>query len=160
MQKAIIVFLVLAGLSIALHIAGWELFTKPAGGVDPGGSGFAAPDKVGDLFGPAAANMFPAIVVSICTLLGILAQILMTRAQQPGMRLTMNTFAPFLISPIVIHATHTIAAAHPDGFVAALMAFQNGFFWQAIFGHTAPAAREDTEASAAAEAPRPQDPAA
>ena len=104
--------------------------------------------------------MFPAIVVSVCTILGILAQILMTRAQQPGMRLTMNTFAPFLISPIVIHATHTIASAHPDGFVAALMAFQNGFFWQAIFGHTDASPRVDPPEPPAAEAAPAKDQAA
>ena len=43
-----------------------------------------------------------------------------------------------IVSPIIFFAVYKIAQDQPDGAVALLLAFQNGFFWKTILERRAP----------------------
>lgn len=45
---------------------------------------------------------------------------------------------PFLVSPIIFFTIWSIASKREVDFILALIAFQNGFFWQAIFAKAGP----------------------
>ncbi len=45
---------------------------------------------------------------------------------------------PILVSPIVFGAVWTAAKEQPPNLLVYVAAFQNGFFWQTIFGGTVP----------------------
>ncbi len=45
---------------------------------------------------------------------------------------------PVLISPIIFMPVYVAATRQPRGLIPLLIAFQNGFFWQAIFERAGP----------------------
>lgn len=49
-----------------------------------------------------------------------------------------DLFLPFLISPIIFYSLWGFAANQKVSFLLALIAFQNGFFWQVIFAKAGP----------------------
>ncbi len=129
-------WLLSVAICLAVAIAADRLFfgpPPPPDAIDPGGARFRAPDIVQESFGPTVAAAFPAVIIAICTVLGIFANIAYSHIRDPMARWSLRSFAPFLVSPLVIYVTYSVASAHPDGFVAALLSFQNGFFWQSIF---------------------------
>jgi len=121
------------GLSIALHLAGWNIIHPERQAVEFPGAGLNSPAIVKDTFGPKAALFFPPVMLAACTLMGIVSNILWTHATDPNRKLGWRSFAPVLVSPIALFSFYTAASTEPDTVVAALMAFQNGFFWQTIF---------------------------
>ena len=120
-------------VSVGLQFLGWDLVKPQTGGSVPEGHALKAPEIFVEVFGDKLAAFFPPIVLSFCTLLGIFANILYRYTQGDIDRLTKEAFGPLLLSPLVLYATYAIAVDHPDGFIASLLAFQNGFFWQAVF---------------------------
>lgn len=127
------VILALVLLVILLHWFGWRFVSLPAVAADPPGTYLNPPQAITETFGPRVAALFPPLILSLCTLLGISANILFLYSNRSIRKLTRRAFGPLLISPIILFATYATAVDHPDGFVACLMAFQNGFFWQTIF---------------------------
>lgn len=49
-----------------------------------------------------------------------------------------DLFLPFLVSPIIFYSLWGFAANQKVSFLLALIAFQNGFFWQVIFAKAGP----------------------
>ena len=47
---------------------------------------------------------------------------------------------PVLVSPIIFMPVYVAATKQPRGLIPLLIAFQNGFFWQAIFERAGPIA--------------------
>jgi hypothetical protein len=132
--KYLLLILVPVSLGLLLHWFGWKFVSLPEIAVnDPGGNYLNPPQFITETFGARVAAIFPPLVLSVCTILGITANILFLYTKRSIKKLTKRAFGPLLISPIILFATYATAMDHPDGFVACLMAFQNGFFWQAIF---------------------------
>ncbi|SRR6266436_2702693 len=52
-----------------------------------------------------------------------------------------TTIRSLLISPIVFFVSYKLASSQPDDLISILLAFENGFFWQAIFEKRASAAQ-------------------
>ncbi|WP_416307398.1 hypothetical protein [Neptunicella sp. SCSIO 80796] len=131
MKKILIVVGIL--ICVALHIAGWWFLYPHATGIEDSITRFTAPQIVQDNW-PAYASMFPGFILGLSTLLGILSSIIWARSQDPSSRLTLASFAPIVLSPLVLFVTYSVAIEHPDAFAGSLMAFQNGFFWQTMLG--------------------------
>jgi len=95
------------------------------------GAPFRAPAIIEEQFGEVWAMVFPPLLLSSATILGIFASILwqLRNRQKP---LGARDFLPLLISPIVLLVTYSVASEHPSVLIASLMAFQNGFFWQIV----------------------------
>lgn len=126
-------FLLFAGVTLALNIAGYAwLFNQTD--IGAGHSNFNSPRFVEEHFGENVALAFPAVLTSLATVLGIFCNILLTHARSPAYKLTWRSFAPFLVSPIVVLGTYAMAPSHPDMLIAVLWSFQNGFFWQSFLG--------------------------
>jgi hypothetical protein len=132
-RKHIVGIAIALGASLALHVGGTFLIAPDATNVYPAGSSFRSPEFVGKMFGPTVAAAFPAFVLFICTVLGIAAHVFHEPKSGFNKHVIGTLFRALLISPIVLFATYAAAIDQPDGFVAALMAFENGFFWKAIF---------------------------
>jgi hypothetical protein len=130
-KVAIFAPLVLA-LSIVLHMAGWNIVYPERQAAEVPGTALNSPAIVKDTFGPKVALLFPPVMLAACTLMGILSNILWTYAADPNKKLGWRSFAPVLVSPIALFSFYKAASTEPDTVVAALMAFQNGFFWQTI----------------------------
>jgi hypothetical protein len=60
-----------------------------------------------------------------------------SRKDWSGIRMQ-ELFLPVLISPIVFYSFWGFAASQKAAFVLALIAFQNGFFWQVVFAKAGP----------------------
>jgi hypothetical protein len=126
--------LMLIVATVVFHWFGWKLTQPPETSLaDPGVSYFKPPEIISRTFGEGVAAVFPALVLTLCTLLGIIANILFSYTERSIKKLTIRTFGPLLISPLILFGTYATAKDQPDALIACLMAFQNGFFWQAIF---------------------------
>lgn len=62
--------------------------------------------------------------------LGIVANILWEK--KPGDVFCWSLLKPLLVSPMVFYTVYGITGQVPDAVSAHLLAFQNGFFWQAV----------------------------
>lgn len=120
---------------IGIHIYFWLYLFPLEEDEDPAVTRFAEPHFVQENW-PEYANAFPGALLGLCTVLGILSSIIWFSAQEGAPRLTIASFAPILVSPIVLFVTYSVAIKHPDLIAGSLMAFQNGFFWQTMFGVT------------------------
>ncbi len=139
MSRWLVFSVLCVGLSVAIALGFGMFAVDPLLQDDVGGSHFNAPRIVTDTLGETAAVVFPPLVISICTILGIAANVMFNRrktktgAGEKGDHGEVAALTPFLISPIVIFSAYNMASTHPDGFIAALLSFQNGFFWQSVF---------------------------
>jgi hypothetical protein len=127
-----LIALIAVTIAVLFHGIGEYLTDVPVDEVS-GSSGFSAPAAVQEILGPNWSFAFPALVLSFCTILGVTAEILWSKSKEGTKKLSAKDLSPLLISPIVLYSTFAVAKDHPDAFIAGLMAFQNGFFWQAIF---------------------------
>ncbi|MEO1082255.1 MAG: hypothetical protein AAFY29_22040 [Pseudomonadota bacterium] len=96
------------------------------------GGHFSLPEEFKPYVGTLVERNYPAIIVTIFTILGVFSKAILDYANRKERPLWKMVAPPLLISPIIINPTFSMLAAHPDGFVASLIAFQNGFFWQTL----------------------------
>jgi hypothetical protein len=96
------------------------------------GGHFSLPDEFKPHLGTFVEKNYPAIVITLFTILGVFSKAILDYANKKERPLWKIVAPPLLIGPIIINPTFSMLAAHPDGFVASLLAFQNGFFWQTL----------------------------
>ena len=117
---------------IAIHALAWRVVFPNASAPDIPANGLNAPEFIRSRFGDTVALIFPPLVLAVSTIFGIVANILWTHAEDATKKIGWRSFAPLLVSPIALFSFYSAASSQPDGFTAALMAFQNGFFWQTV----------------------------
>ena len=96
------------------------------------GGHFSIPGYFGIEEGNFLSENYAAITISIFSVLGIIAKAALEKINYET-SMWRAAGPPLLACPIIVSPTYSLIATHPDGFMAALFAFQNGFFWQTMF---------------------------
>ena len=71
-----------------------------------------------------------AIILFVLTSVGIVFQ---TIYHSKKFSIELTNLKPLLVAPIVFYPVYLISKTQTDNIVSFILAFQNGFFWQAIF---------------------------
>ena len=130
---------------LTLHYVGVRLTGMAPDPSSPSAyEGFVGVVELARLLPQWAAPLVPALILFIFTILGIVAQVIWTETDEGrsfSRSSILRSMRPLLVSPLVFYATLGVANQQPDPVIAGLMAFQNGFFWQAILQTGKPVGR-------------------
>ncbi|GAB6040389.1 hypothetical protein [Endothiovibrio diazotrophicus] len=131
-----VVFFVALSIAISMVMHSYFFDSAPDQSIDSDisleGGHFSLPEEFKPHLEGFVEKNYPAIIITLFTILGVFSKAILDYANKKERPLWKIVAPPLLISPIIINPTFSMLAAHPDGFVASLIAFQNGFFWQTL----------------------------
>lgn len=139
-QKKLLFILAFPLICLGILIPFWPTAPSLPGAemVMEHGTNFSTPKLVAKWLGEDLAPLFPPVMLTIATLLGIAASIFWEYAEGKVTTVSVKSLAPVVVSPIILLFTYSMLIDHPDAIIAILMAFQNGFFWQVVLGKRSP----------------------